>query len=116
MSEYDEQCAVVEYCDLKGYPCIHVANEGKRNPATAERLKKSGMRPGFPDLLIPMARGAYHSLFIEMKADGGKPTGEQVEWIHRLREQGMCAWVCIGAVSAIEIIDRYMALQGDGVL
>lgn len=110
MSEYDEQCAVVEYCDAMGYICVHVANEGKRRPLTAERLKKAGMRPGFPDLLIPMARGAYHSLFIEMKDRGGRPTDAQVDWILKLRAQGMCAWVCVGAVSAIEIIDRYMAL------
>lgn len=110
MSEHDEQVSVVEYCDLKGYPCVHVANEGRRSPATAARLKAEGMRPGFPDLLIPVARGGYHSLYIEMKAEGGKPTEEQARWIWRLREEGMCAYVCVGAGSAIELIDRYMAL------
>lgn len=110
MSEHDEQCAVVDYCDIHGYPCIHVPNEAKRSHATAARLKAEGMRPGFPDLLIPVARGNYHSLYIEMKAQGGKPTEEQVRWIWRLREEGMCAYVCIGAESAIKLIDTYMAL------
>ena len=110
MGEYDEQCTVIEYCDLESIPCIHVANEGRRHPATAERFKKAGMRPGFPDLLIPVARGPYHSLYIEMKAEGGRIAEKQAEWIWRLREEGMCAYVCIGANSAIKLIDRYMDL------
>lgn len=110
MSEHDEQCAVVEWCDLQSIPCVHIPNEGKRSLATAERLRRAGMRKGFPDLLIPVARGPYHSLYIEMKAEGGKPTHEQVEWIHRLRGQGMCAYACVGAGNAIALIERYMNL------
>ena len=110
MSEFDEQCAVVEYCDARGIPVVHVPNEGKRSVAAGARLKRAGMRPGFPDLLIPRARGRYHSLYIEMKAEGGKPTVEQVAWIRRLRKEGMCAYVCIGAVQAIKLIEQYMAL------
>lgn len=110
MSEHDEQVAVVEYCDLKGIPVYHIPNEARRSPRTAARLKAEGMRPGVPDLCIPVARGDYHSLYIEMKATGGKPTEEQVRWIWRLREEGMCAYVCVGAESAIALIDLYMAL------
>jgi len=110
MSEHDEQVAVIEYCDLKGYPVFHIPNEAKRSPATAARLRAEGMRPGVPDLCIPVARGDYHSLYIEMKADGGKPSEEQSRWIWRLRDEGMCAYVCYGADNAIALIDRYMAL------
>ena len=110
MSEFDEQCAVIEYCDSVGYPCIHIANEGKRSNLTGARLKKAGMRAGFPDLLIPVARGPYHSLYIEMKAEGGRIAGKQAEWIRRLRGEGMCAYACIGAGSAIALIDQYMSL------
>ena len=111
MSEHDETVAVVEYCDLKGYPVFHIPNEAKRSPATAARLKAEGMRPGVPDLCIPVARGRYHSLYIEMKADGGKPTEEQAAWISSLRAEGMCAYVCYGAANAIALVDEYMALE-----
>ena len=113
MSEHDEQVAVVEYCDLKGITVFHIANEGRRSPATAARLKAEGMRPGVPDLCVPVARGRYHSLYIEMKADGGKLTDEQSAWLVRLRAEGMCAYCCYGADSAIALIDRYMALTSD---
>lgn len=110
MSEHDETAAVVEYCDLKGIPIYHIPNEARRSPVTAARLKAEGLRPGVPDLCIPVARGRYHSLYIEMKAPGGKPTEEQVGWIQRLRSEGMCAYVCYGAENAIALVGRYMAL------
>lgn len=117
MSEHDEQVAVVEYCDLKGIPCYSIPNAGKRSPQAAAYMRDEGLRPGVPDLCIPVARGRYHSLYIEMKADGGKPTEEQARWIHRLRAEGMCAYVCYGAANAIALVDEYMALEPtDGAL
>lgn len=110
MSEHDEQCAVVEYCELKGHPCFAIPNGGLRRKSEAARLKAEGVKPGVPDLCIPVARGPYHSLYIEMKKRGGKPTREQLAWVSLLRSEGMCAYVCIGAVSAIKLIDLYMAL------
>ena len=111
MAEHDEQCAVVQYCDLKSIPCFHIPNGGLRRKSEAARLKAEGVRAGVPDLCIPVARGRYHSLYIEMKDARGKPTAEQVAWINRLRAEGMCAYVCVGADNAIELIDRYMALD-----
>ena len=110
MSEADHQEAVIQYCDLKGIPVAHIANEGKRSKAQGAALRRQGLRKGFPDLVIPVARGKYHSLYIEMKDFGGKPTKEQADWIWKLREEGMCAYVCVGADSAIALIERYMAM------
>lgn len=111
MSEHDEQAAVVEYCDMKGYPRFAIPNGGLRRKSEAARLKAEGVSAGVPDMCIPVARGRYHSLYIEMKADGGKPTEEQARWIHRLRAEGMCAYVCYGAANAVALIDAYMALE-----
>ena len=79
MSEYDEQKTVCEYLELRGYPYYHIPNEGIRKPHTGARLKTVGLKSGVPDLCIPVARGPYHSLYIEMKAQGGKPTESQVD-------------------------------------
>lgn len=110
MSEHDEQRAVVEYCELKGWPVFAIPNGGLRRKSEAARLKAEGVSAGVPDLCIPVARGDYHSLYIEMKFGAGKPTREQVEWIWRLREEGMAAYVCYGASNAIACIDWYMSL------
>lgn len=110
MSEAAEQTAVVEYCELKSIPVFHIPNGGKRSKSEAARFKAQGVRPGVPDLMIPIAKGGYHGLFIEMKAGRGKPTPKQVEWIELLRDQGYCAYACAGADNAIALIDRYMSL------
>lgn len=110
MSEAQEQIAVIEYCDIKGICVYHVPNGGSRDKREAANLKRQGVKPGVPDLCVPVARGRYHSLYIEMKADRGKPTEHQVEWLHRLRGEGMCAYVCYGARNAIALIDWYMGL------
>ena len=109
MSEADEQITVVEYCELLGIPVYHIPNEGKRSVYAGANLKRQGLRRGVPDLCIPVARGKYHSLYIEMKTKDGKATQAQADWIHLLRGQGMCAFVCYGADDAMTLIDEYMA-------
>lgn len=109
MSEALEQRAVVEYCDLKGIPVFHIPNGGYRNKAEAAHLKAQGVRPGVPDLCVPVARYGYHGLYIEMKAKkNGRVSAYQQKWIALLRKNGYCAYVCEGADSAIRLLDQYM--------
>lgn len=61
-SEAEEQITVIEYCDLKGIPIYHIANEGKRTKYTGDLLKRMGMRTGFPDLCVPVAKGKFRGL------------------------------------------------------
>ena len=110
MSEADEQRTVCEYLDLLNLPYYHVPNEGLRAKSTGAKLKAIGLKAGVPDLCIPVARGSYHSLYIEMKDTKGKLTQEQADWLWRLRSEGMCAYVCYGATNAIALIDQYIAL------
>lgn len=110
MSEHDEQVAVIEYCDARSIPVYAIPNAAKRSPAAAAHMREEGLRKGFPDLCIPRPSGKYHSLYIEMKHGKGKPTAEQVEWVHRLRAEGMAAYVCYEASNAIACIEWYMAL------
>jgi hypothetical protein len=106
-SEDAEQEAVVEYCDLLHIPIVHIPNEGKRSLSYAARMKRMGLRSGFPDLLVPLARGGYHGLFIEMKYGKNKTTKEQKEWLERLTAEGYACAVCYGAAEAIKTIESY---------
>lgn len=47
---------------------FHVPNGGSRDRREAARLKAQGVRAGVPDLCLPVPSGAYHGLFIELKA------------------------------------------------
>lgn len=70
-------------------PCLqHLANGGYRTKAEAAIFKAMGVRPGYPDLFLFVARGPYHGLAIELKAGANKQTPAQVECQDRLRDNG----------------------------
>ena len=106
-SEDQEQQSVVEYCDIMGIPIVHIPNEGKRSAAYGAKMKRMGLRSGFPDLFVPLARGGYHGLFIEMKAEGGRATPDQKKWVDKLNSYGYRATVCVGADAAINELNQY---------
>jgi hypothetical protein len=74
-------------------------------------LKAEGRKPGVPDIFLPVARGPYRGLFIELKAEGNWATDEQLAWCTALREQGYQALVRIGFEAARDAILLY--LTGD---
>jgi hypothetical protein len=88
---------------------VHIPNGGLRNMPEAVRFKAEGVRKGFPDLLLPVARGAYHSLAIELKRrKGGKPSPEQRDWLSALNEQGYLALICYVWEEAAKTLIRYL--------
>ena len=90
----------------------HVPNGGSRHRAEAARLKAQGVKSGVPDVVLPVARGAYHGLYIEMKRqEGGTLSADQKKWIAALQQQGYFACVCKGWEAASQIITRYMEGQ-----
>lgn len=86
----------------------HVPNEGKRSVSAGARLKAEGLKKGVPDLCLPVARGKYHGLYIELKAQGGRLTGEQAGWLSALNSQGYKAVLCVGYEAAADEIMRYL--------
>ena len=88
-----------------------IPNGGKRSKAVAGKLKAEGVKAGVPDICLPVACGKYHGLFIELKAEGGRATDTQMEWIYRLRGHGYCANVCFGWEEAKRIIESYLRLR-----
>lgn len=88
-----------------------IPNGGHRHPATAAKLKAEGVKRGVPDLCLPVPRGGFNGLYLEMKADGGRPTVEQRAWIDALRELGYRAEVCVGWDAARETIKAYLEIK-----
>lgn len=88
----------------------HVPNGGSRHPAEAARLKAAGVKSGVPDLCLPVPRGHWHGLYIELKrVKGGRISPEQTEWLDALIKQGYSASVCRGWEEAKDEILRYLA-------
>ena len=109
-TEDEEQQTVVQYCDALKLPVFHIPNGGHRHMSVAVQMKRIGVKAGVPDLFMPLAKGEYHGLFIEMKRRNFTPsklTDNQREWIALLKKNGYAAFVCAGAESAIKCIDWY---------
>ncbi|MBR4442533.1 MAG: VRR-NUC domain-containing protein [Clostridia bacterium] len=88
---------------------LHIPNGGYRGKTEAGRFKAMGVKSGVPDLFLPVARGPWHGLWIELKrTKGGRLSWMQVRWIARLYEQGYRAEVCWGWDEARQTIEAYL--------
>lgn len=116
-TEHEEQCALFEWAawmsrQTPELELLHaIPNGGKRDIRTAARLKAEGVKPGVPDICLPVPRGGFHGLYIELKRrKGGTVSKEQQAWISALTSQGYVCAVCHGAAAAKEEILAYMAM------
>ena len=114
-TEEQEQAAVFDWVMImrNQYPeldlLFHVPNGGIRSKPEAVRFKKIGVKAGVPDLFLPVARGGWHGLFIEMKRQkGGRLSEEQKAWIDTLTEQHYLAVRADGAEMACDILYKYL--------
>ena len=110
-TETQAQIAVVDYCRILGIPIVHIPNEGKRSPRQGSEEVRMGLSKGFPDLFLPVPRGKYHGMMIEMKVTGGRLSPEQRKWLVLLRDSGYATAVCFGSREAINTIEKYMNLE-----
>lgn len=117
-SEDMEQSIVMQWAQLNAGRCPelrllhHIPNGGDRRTREGAKLKRMGVLAGVPDLHLPVGRGGFHSLYIEMKYDGGKVSAEQVDFMLKAAEQNNYCCVCYTAEDAIRILDEYTSLKG----
>lgn len=108
-TEYEEQCKLAEYLDMKGYLWCHVPNGGNRNPITGKKLKRQGVKPGVPDVLIfDIPRYNWNGIAIELKRSNGKPSDlreTQKEWLGELESRDWITRVAFGADDAIDWLE-----------
>lgn len=117
MSEHTEQCALFEWaawnqgrepalCLLHAIP-----NGGKRDKAVAAKLQAEGVKPGVPDVYLPVARMGYHGFYIEMKFGKNTTTAAQDVWLTALKSEGYLVDVSYGWQEAAHKIIRYLGLE-----
>ena len=114
-TEDEEQAAVIEWAELNSarFPCLEwlyaIPNGGKRDIREAVKFKKTGVKAGVPDLHLPIPKGKYHGLYIEMKRrQNGRLSPEQRKWLRGLTEQGYYCAMCKGSDEAIKVILNYI--------
>ena len=108
MSEGDLQVAVAELLDHLGWLWCHPPNGGARNAVTGARLKREGVKPGVPDVLIFEDWEDYetkvgpakdwwaqgHGVAIELKHGKGRVSPKQREWLEGLEARGWLVREC----------------------
>jgi len=115
-SEYSEQVSVFLWAAMyeSMYPDLWLMSGsimgGTKIPfKILAKWKKSGMKKGKPDIQLPVARGGYIGLWIELKQAGGRdPSSDQVEYLTKLAKAGHYACCCKGSEAAIQTIKRYV--------
>lgn len=86
----------------------HIPNGGDRHRAVAAKMKAEGVRKGVLDYCLPVARGGWHGLYIELKAGKGRPTPEQKDEIEHLRRDGYRAELCTGWQACVDVLVSYL--------
>ena len=114
-TESEEQQSLFSWAEIQAgrYPELrllyHIPNGGRRSKAEAGRFKAEGVKPGVPDVCLPVARGLYHGLYIELKrVKDGKTSEDQKTWIAELTKQGYYAAVCRGWAEASKVLLCYL--------
>lgn len=92
----------------KHYALIHaIPNGGARDAVTGARLKAEGVLSGVPDVFVPFARGGFHGMYIEFKANKRKMTDNQVWFAENVRKLGYAHHVVFSARAAFDLLENY---------
>ena len=89
---------------------LHAIGNGnaRTNAIQGARMKREGVLSGVSDIFLPVSRGGYHGLYIELKVKGGRTSFSQEWWIFEVGKQGYLAKVCYGWIDAKTVIERYL--------
>lgn len=125
--EHCEQVALIQWCAWMEWKAkngevgpewadVHwlfaVPNGGERDRIVAGRMKAEGVKSGVADLMLPVARGGYFGLFIEMKRhNGGTVSESQTKFLEFVGRGGYANTICYGVEPAIHAIKTYLTLK-----
>lgn len=116
--EHGEQVALFNWAatvaNMDGLEALHllfaIPNE-RRSPKERRYFAAEGVKTGVPDICLPVARGPFHGLYIELKYGDNKATEAQKGWLEALQREGYLALVCTGFEEAKATIEEYLALD-----
>ena len=104
--EDDLQMAVARYLDHTSLIWFHPANERRTSIQAGARLKRKGVKPGVPDVMILTPNSVFNGLAIELKIKPNKPTPKQKEWLKSLLK---CGWRC----EVVYSLDEFLLIIKD---
>lgn len=117
--EFQHQCALFEWARLplmlRKYPELALLSSSQNgahmDKAEAVRAKRAGLLPGELDVKLPVARGGFIGLALDMKYGDNRPTKEQMQYGMALALEGHLVAFVWTWEAARDLIVKY--LEGD---
>lgn len=109
-TEYQDQCAFVEWLRLNKILFTSTQNGTYCTPHEKQKLIKSGLEIGCPDIIIFEPRGIYHGLIIEIKSKIGIVKKIQKNFLELLNRKTYHAIVCFGVDQCIKETEKYLGI------
>jgi len=113
-NEHAEQCLLFAWAEIAAIrnPSIGllfaIPNYARVSPRWGAWMKAEGKRAGVPDICLPVPRGIYAALYIELKVKPNRVSPEQAVWHERLGAAGNRVEVCWTWIEAREAIEAYL--------
>jgi hypothetical protein len=122
--EFEHQCALFFWARnpavVRRFPALALLegsmNGVKLTKAQAVKAKAAGMLKGSHDVRLPVARGQWLGLSIELKAGDNKPTKEQKEIGVLLASEGWQVHYIYDWEDAKQVIENYLHLPRPNVI
>lgn len=119
-NEDQEQAWVIQWAkrNTQAWPelawLFHIPNGGGRTHSQGALLKLTGVKPGVPDLCLPVPRNGKCGLYVEMKSLSDRATAspEQKKWLEYLDSQNYEIALCRGFEAARAAIAKYLGMPG----
>ena len=89
-------------------PKLGATSDNKTRAIRGAQMNREGRKKGVSDIFLPVRRGSFSGLYIELKVPGNKPTREQLEFGCFVAEQGFFFCVCEGWVAAQDMVVGYL--------
>ncbi len=107
-----DECYSLKYQGIRVSEIIvHIPNGGNRSKSEGAKFKKMGVTAGMPDLLVPVPRNGYGSLYIELKTKKGRIRPEQKIQMKLLEDLGNKVVLCRSVAEAIQVIKDYLGIR-----
>ena len=119
LTEYQTQVEFIQWCRLQAladYPelgyIFAVPNGAVVSQRQRYKLVSEGLLSGVSDLVLPVARGGYFGMYLEMKREkGGRLSPHQKSFLEFVNLQGYYGIVANGLEDAIKKTMDYISLE-----
>jgi len=118
-SEHQEQVTLFKWVEIQKVAVPELAllhaipNGGHRSKVAGAKMKAEGVKRGVPDLCLPVPRGEWSGLYIEMKTKTGTVSEEQRWWLAELQKHGYRVAICRSWKAARDFIMGYLKQEAD---